>query len=133
MKKIYYLWVLLLPLLLCSCSTMMNTTSQEIHIKSEPSNAKLTIDGKKFGTTPQTVNIARGDDHVVKIELSGYEPYEIQITRRMSKWVWSNVLNGFIPGFAIDYLNGSLYNLYPGTLNITLSPAAPVIAKPAKK
>ena len=39
------------------CSTVLNTTTQDVEIKSEPSNAKLMVDGKKYGTTPQVVNI----------------------------------------------------------------------------
>lgn len=132
MKHLYRAIFLSFSVLLCSCSTMINTSTQEISIKSTPANAKLFIDGKKFGTTPQVVNIERGSIHVVKLEMQGYEPYETQITKRMSSWVWANVFNGFLPGFAVDYLSGSLYYLLPESLDIPLTPL-PVIEKPVKK
>ncbi len=119
--------------LLCSCSTIINKTTQEISIKSEPGNAKLSIDGKKFGTTPQVVNIDRGMNHLVKLELAGYEPYEIQITTEMSSWVWLNVFNGFIPGFAIDYLSGSMYCLFPTDIAVALTPLPVPVVEPPKK
>lgn len=122
MKKLYLIIIFLCSLLLCSCSTVFNTPSQEVTITSNPPNAKLIIDGKRFGTTPQVVNIERGSNHIIKFELDGYEIYEIQTTKKLSSWVWLNVLNGFIPGFLIDYLNGSHFYIYPESVNATLTP-----------
>ena len=119
-------------LFLVSCSTMINTPTQEINLKSNPPNAKITIDGKKYGTTPQLVNIERGSNHVVKLDLTGYEPYELQVTTKLSPWVWTNIFNGFLPGFAVDYITGSLNELYPDTLTVPLTPA-PVKPEPTKK
>lgn len=114
-----------------ACSTVLNTTTQELEIKTTPPNAKITIDGKRFGLTPQVVNIDRGSNHVVKIELDGYENYETQITRKISIWFWGNVLNGFIPGMVTDMFTGAMYNLHPENINVELIPAKP--EKPTKK
>lgn len=113
------------------CATMLNTTTQEVELKSNPPNAKVTVDGKKFGTSPQIVNIDRGSDHVVKFELDGYQTYETQLTRKMSLWFWGNALNGFIPGMVIDYFTGSLYDLLPEQVTTELTPAK--IELPIKK
>lgn len=114
-----------------ACSTVLNTTTQELEIKTTPPNAKITIDGKRFGLTPQVVNIDRGSNHVVKIELDGYETYETQITRKISIWFWGNVLNGFIPGMVTDMFTGAMYNLHPENINVELISAKP--EKPTKK
>ena len=132
MKIYHYITLLGFITLFCSCSTVINTTTQEFGIKSTPGNAKLTIDGRKFGTCPQVVNIERGINHVVKLELAGYEPYEIQITTKLSPWVWTNILNGFVPGFTIDYLTGSLNDLYPDSVEVSLNPA-PKVESPPKR
>lgn len=117
--------LLAIALLCCigctGCSTIINTTTQEVLIRSNPSNAKITIDGKKFGTTPQVVNLERGSHHMVKFELIGYEPYEVQITNKISQWVWLNALNGFLLGLTVDYLNGAMYDLYPEQFEAKLS------------
>lgn len=110
---------------------MINTTTQEVELKSNPPNAKITVDGKKFGTSPQVVNIDRSGDHVIKFELDGYEPYETQLTRKMSLWFWGNALNGFLPGMAIDYFTGSMYNLLPEQVATELTPAK--VEAPVKK
>lgn len=120
---------IILLLLFTACSTVLNTTTQEIEIKSNPANAKITIDGKKFGLTPQVVNLERGSNHVVKLELDGYEPYETQLTRKISFWFWGNVLNGFIPGMVTDMFTGSMYNLLPENISVELIQAKPEKSK----
>ena len=110
-------------LFLNSCSTVLNTTTEEVDIKSEPSYAKIIVDGQKFGTTPQRLNLERGKNHIVKLELDGYDTYETQITKKISSTVWFNVFNGIIPGVLIDMFTGSMYNLMPIAMNIELQPA----------
>jgi len=117
--------------MLIGCSSVMNSTTQEIEITSTPPNARLIIDGRQFGTTPQVVNIERGKNHTVKLELPGCDTYEIQLTTKLSAWVWFNVLNGFIPGFLIDYINGAMYTLRPSYLDIPLT-ILPEPKKPVK-
>jgi len=111
--------------MLNSCATVFNTSSQEVEITTTPQHAKIVVDGKKYGLTPQTINLERGSNHVIKIDLDGFESYETQITRKTSTWVWCNVLNGFIPGFIFDYLSGSMYSLYPDNFNIELQAVKP--------
>jgi len=119
-------------LALNACSTFMNSTTQEINIKTEPANAKITIDGKKYGTTPQVVNIERGSNHVVKLEADGFDAYEMQVTRKLSFWFWGNVLNGIIPGMLIDMVTGAMYNLLPEDVEVSLQ-LTPKPEKPTKK
>jgi len=124
MRKLFILLLTVICMVaLSACSTLLNTTSQEVELKTTPPNAKITIDGKKFGTTPQMANIDRGSNHVVKFELDGYETYETQLTRKISFWFWGNVLNGIIPGMLIDMFTGSMYNLLPENITVELIPA----------
>ncbi len=109
--------------LLGACSTIINTTTQNVEIRSEPSSAKITINGKKFGTTPQVVNLERGINHIVKLELDGYDNYETNITRKISTMFWFNVLNGIVPGVLMDMFTGSMYYLLPDYMEVQLQPA----------
>ena len=113
----------ILSLIFCSCATMFNSNTQEIEIKTNPSYAKLMIDGRKFGTTPQVVNIDRKNNHIVKIELDGFDTYETQITGTLSFYFWGNIFNGIIPGVIIDLMSGAMYDLYPANMNIQLQEA----------
>lgn len=116
-------------LLATGCATILNTTTQEVELKSTPAGARILIDNKKFGTTPQIVNIERKKDHSVKFELEGYQAYETQLTTKISFWFWGNILNGLIPGMVIDYLTGSLNSIVPDSFEAKLIPAE---AKPAE-
>jgi hypothetical protein len=109
----------------------MHSTSQDLVLNSNPPNANIIIDGKKFGTSPQLVNIDRGTNHVVKFQLDGFEIYETQVTRKISFWFWGNALNGFIPGMVIDMFTGSMYNLLPDDIDVELTPVK--IEVPVKK
>ncbi|MCK9280511.1 MAG: PEGA domain-containing protein [Melioribacteraceae bacterium] len=131
-KKVFLVVITIFALAFNACSTFMNSTTQEINIKTEPANAKITIDGKKFGTTPQVVNIERGSNHVVKLEADGFDAYEMQVTRKISFWFWGNVLNGIIPGMLIDMVTGAMYNLLPEDVEVSLQ-LTPKPEKPLKK
>lgn len=134
MKRVIYSSLLIImTMMLSSCSTVLNTTTQEVEIKSSPANAKITVDGKKFGTTPQVINLERGNNHIVKLELEGYESYETQLTRKISFWFWGNALNGFLPGMLIDMFTGSMHNLLPEKVDVELTQQAVKPDKPGKK
>ncbi len=126
MKKLLSFAIIVIgALLLGACSTIINTTSQNVEIRSEPANAKITIDGKKFGTTPQVINLERGSNHIVKLELDGYDMYETNLTRKISTVFWFNVFNGIVPGVLMDMFSGSMYNLLPEYVEVELQPAKP--------
>ena len=131
-KLLLFVSIIALSALLSSCATLLNTTTQDIEVKSTPSGAKITIDNKKFGNTPQIVNIERKKDHIVKFELDGYQIYETQITTKISFWFWGNIVNGIIPGMVIDYLTGSLNTLLPDNLDAQLVPLPPKTAEVKK-
>ena len=61
MRRLFVLMLAIISVIaLSACSTVLNTTSQEVELKTTPPNAKITVDGKKFGMSPQIVNIDRG-------------------------------------------------------------------------
>lgn len=124
MKRLLALTVITFSLIMFNaCSTIMHSTTQVIEFNSNPPNAKIIVDGQKFGTSPQFVNIERGSNHIIKFELDGFETYETQLTRRISFWFWGNAFNAFIPGMIIDMFTGSMYNLLPDNIDVELTPA----------
>jgi hypothetical protein len=53
--------------------------SAQVTVKSTPDGADITLDGKFAGSTPSTFQIKSGD-HSIKIELSGFVPWEKSLT-----------------------------------------------------
>jgi hypothetical protein len=98
---------------IASCATIMHGTNQDVGISSMPSGAKVTIDNKPLGSTPVVAKLSRGDHHIVKIELEGHQPFEATLTRKVSGWVWGNIVFGGLIGLAVDAISGGLYSLTP--------------------
>ncbi len=122
MKKLFYIFALFsLSIFVYSCATIMHGTKQDIGISSNPGGAKITVDGQMKGITPSTFKLSRKINHVIKIELKGYEPYSATLTREVSGWVWGNLVIGGIIGLGIDYLTGGLYDLTPEQIHAQLN------------
>lgn len=106
---------------LAACATIMQGTRQEVSIGSTPSGAKLTIDGVEVATTPYAANLKRKDKHSLKIELDGYLPYELAMSRGTSGWVWGNIVFGGLPGLVVDAISGGMYKLKPEEVQASLA------------
>jgi hypothetical protein len=96
-----------------ACATIMHGTSQDIGISSTPSGAQVTIDNMEHGTTPIIADLKRKEQHLVVIELEGYQRFEMHLTKSVSGWVFGNIIFGGLIGLAVDAISGGLYNLKP--------------------
>ncbi len=116
-----YKYFLVLTLLLTSCASIIHGGSQDVGISSSPTGASVAVDNRPYGTTPVIAHLTRKDNHIVKIDLSGYQPFEATLTRKASGWVWGNIVFGGLIGLAVDAISGGLYNLTPEQITATLS------------
>lgn len=91
----------------------MHQTTQEVGISSSPTKAKVTINSLSHGETPVVAELKRKRYHLIRIELEGYQPYEATVTRKVSGWVWGNIVLGGLIGLAVDAISGGLYKLTP--------------------
>ena len=113
--------VAVLCLIAYGCATIMHGSSQGIGIRSTPTGAQVSIDNEAFGSTPVVAKLSRKKDHLVRIALEGYEPYETTITKSTSGWVWGNILFGGLIGLGIDAISGGLYKLKPKQIEAELT------------
>jgi len=91
----------------------MQGTTQEVGISSSPSDAAITINGQNMGTTPMILDLKRKNSYMVRFELTGYENYETNLTRKTSGWVWGNIVFGGLIGLVVDASAGGMYKLTP--------------------
>ncbi len=103
------------------CATIMHGSQQDVGISSTPSNARVSVDNKPLGNTPVVANLKSGDTHFVKIELDGFLPFETTLTKRVTGWVWGNIVFGGVLGLAVDAMTGSLYRLTPDQVSAQLA------------
>ena len=117
-------------LLVAACATIMQGTSQEVSVSSTPTGARVLVDGAEMGKTPLVASLKRKDKHVVRVELEGYQPFEMALGRATSGWVWGNIVFGGIPGLAIDAITGGMYKLKPEEIQATLAQSAALSTDP---
>lgn len=111
---------LLIAATLTSCATIINGTHQQVGISSSPSDAWIWVDRNYVGNTPLILELSRKENHIVRIELPGYAPYEIQFTKDVSGWVFGNIIFGGFIGLAVDAVTGGIYRLTPEQVHAEL-------------
>src|SRR5580765_5899488 len=111
---------------LTGCATIMHGTSQDIGFQSSPTNAKVLVDGLPMGNTPVVAKLSRKDNHIVKMNLDGYQPFEATLTRGTSGWVWGNAVFGGLIGLAVDAMSGGLYKINENSVSGQLNAVAAV-------
>lgn len=100
-------------LLLTSCASIMNGENEKFTVASQPSRATLIVDGMSVGETPKQIDLSRKNDHVLKLDLAGYQPTTIHLERNISGWLFGNIVFGGIIGLAVDTIDGAMYKLTP--------------------
>lgn len=108
-------------LTLTACATIMHGTNQDVGISSSPTGAFVSIDNMDKGVTPLITKLSRKDNHIVRIAMAGYAPFEATMTRSVSGWVWGNIAFGGLIGLAVDAVTGGLYKLSPEQVTGTLA------------
>jgi hypothetical protein len=113
--------IALLVSVLGACASIMHGAHQDVGISSSPTGAAVKIDNLSSGNTPVIAKLSRKDNHVVRIEMAGYQPIDLTLTRSVSGWVWGNVVFGGLIGLAVDAIDGGMYKLSPEQLTASLA------------
>lgn len=103
----------LVALALAGCGTIINGSTQQITIQSAPSGASVAVNGVRNAETPAILSLSRKTGHALEIELDGYEPFQMNIERGTSGWVWGNIVFGGLIGLVVDASTGGMYKLTP--------------------
>jgi len=100
--------ILLIPVLLAtSYATIFTGTKDTIVFNSDPSGAKIFIDGLEVCKTPCTTKLKRSlSDKIAEIKLDGYETRVITLDRKFNAVSIINL--GSLIGWGIDAATGAL-------------------------
>ncbi|MEI6808040.1 MAG: PEGA domain-containing protein [bacterium] len=109
----------LVCIIMVGCCSIVSGTSQKVAVNSNPSGARVRINGVFKGTTPLTVNLTRGETHTVVLELEGYQAYQIVLTSGINGWVWGNIPLGVL-GVIVDAVDGAIYTVKPDSVLASL-------------
>ena len=117
-------------LLLPACATVTRGTQQKFDIVSEPPGAEAKLSNGIVCTTPCHLKLRRKDDFTVMVSKAGYTPEKVVIESKMHGGgggaLAGNIIAGGIIGGVIDGTNGSLNDLRPNPVHVTLKELAAV-------
>jgi hypothetical protein len=113
--------ILLVTILLSSCATIFNGTTQAVPVSSSPSGAEIYVNNIFRGITPEVLILNRNEPtHIINVALAEYQPHQYTLTRTISPLVVGNLFIGGIPGLLIDFISGGAYDLSPVEINAML-------------
>lgn len=116
---------------LCACATITRGTTQAFEVKTTPSGAMVkTSSGLYCEATPCVFpGVPRNSNFVVTITKPGYKTVTTNVTNTTSggggAGMAGNVLLGGIIGAVVDGTNGSMQDLVPNPLEVTLEAEMP--------
>lgn len=126
-----------------ACATITRGTTQAFEVKTTPSGAAVeTSNGLYCKATPCVFpNVSRNSNFTVTITKPGYKTVTSNVTNTTAGGggaaMAGNIIFGGIIGAGVDATNGSMQDLVPNPLEVTLevegapSPAAPASAPPS--
>jgi len=121
MKKIISLVTAIAFLFLVGgCCTIISGRNQSLPVVTNPSGARVIIDGIQQQSPCTLVLDRKHLVYQVRVEKDGYEPTEITLRKGVNGWIWGNVLLGGIIGLIIDIATGSINKFTPTELEVSL-------------
>jgi hypothetical protein len=116
-----------LSMLTGACASIVNGTSQEIAIASNPSGAKCDLVRNKEPlssvVTPQTIKIKKTKyDINIACNKDGYQTSTAVLDSKIQDATWGNIILGGGIGWAVDSASGA-DNKYDKQVTVTLVPA----------
>lgn len=113
MKSTSYLILFLTALTLSSCATALRGTSQDVQFISEPAGAKAALSNGMACKTPCSIAVPRRNAVDVTFSKGGCKTYKTTLTPHISA-------AGYMTAGYADYDNGSVYDLTPNPVNVSL-------------
>lgn len=112
--------------LFSGCATVTRGTQQKFAILSQPPGADVRMTSGMVCVTPCHLKLRRKDEFVATITKAGYKPAQVRVESKMhgggGAAMAGNIVAGGLIGGVIDGTNGSLRDLKPNPIDVTLTP-----------
>jgi hypothetical protein len=108
MKKFISVLVLISFVFVYSgCATIFVGGKDDISLSSEPTGAKVLVNGQNEGKTPCKIVLKRGKEYTIEFKKEGYESKTLRMTYGIGAgWIILDILSGLI-GIIIDAATGN--------------------------
>lgn len=118
-----YVFGAVLPILsvaLSGCATVVNGTSQNFSIETNPQGATAHLSNGIDCETPCHMSLKRRDEFSATIKAKGYKPATVTVHSKAGGAIAGNILLGGVIGVAVDASNGANRFLSPNPLRLKL-------------
>lgn len=125
MKKLFYngsalVLILLVSLSFTSCATLFHGSTDGVNFSSDPSGAKVYVNGDLLGTTPFALNLKSNKTYTLEFKKDGYESKSVLLNSSVGGgWIVLDVLGGLLP-VIVDAATGDWYSLDQDHVNAIL-------------
>lgn len=113
---------------LSACATVTRGTSQKFNIESSPDKAEVTLSNGQQCITPCQMKLKRKPGFTATVKKQGYQSQTVTVDSKLGGGGAvagaGNIILGGVIGGIVDGTNGSMNNLTPNPLKVTLVPVA---------
>lgn len=89
------------------CATIFSGSYDEVDLSSEPSGAKILVNGKDEGNTPMTVRLKKSKEYTIEFVKDGFQTKSLRMTYGLGAgWLILDILSGLV-GIIVDAATGN--------------------------
>jgi len=112
--------ILILTLGISGCATVLKGPKSDLSLSSEPSQARVYVNGSFMGETPLKLQLVSKNSYRISFEKKGYETQTVEIGSAVGTgWIVLGVVTGVVPAI-IDGATGAWYELKEENVNAVL-------------
>ena len=112
--------IILSAFILTGCATIFHGSSDKIDFSSNPTGAKVYVNGQFMGTAPFQLKLESKHSYNIEFRKEGYENKIVVVTNSVGAgWIVLDVLFGLVP-VIIDAATGNWYSLDQEHVNAAL-------------
>lgn len=102
------------------CATILKGSRESLMIVSEPSGAKVQINGVDVGNTPLTTRVHGTEDQMIQVRKEGYETRSIIVASSVGAgWIVVDFFCGVLP-LLVDAVTGDWKSLDQNNVSVAL-------------
>ncbi|MGA2784857.1 MAG: PEGA domain-containing protein [Candidatus Bathyarchaeia archaeon] len=116
----YFCLVAILIFAFNGCATIFHGMSDKIDFSSDPTGAKVYVNGQLMGTAPLELKLESKHSYNIEFRKEGYEDKTVVVTNSVGAgWIVLDVIFGLVP-VIVDAATGSWYSLDQEHVNAAL-------------
>ncbi len=104
------------------CATILQGTSSRVGIYSDPSEAKIYVNGFLMGNTPRMIKLEANREYQIEFRKEGFEPKVFTLRHHVGvDWVIFDIIFGVFP-VVFDAATGAWYSLDQENVSVIRDP-----------